>query len=207
MHLPSLLVCATPHKTHEHDEGRAASFGVGYGSPTRNGRDGARQVGQEARAASQPSTQAPWNPCPHAGSTLTRSPSASSDRQMAHSASAHAPVVLAFPAAAELTPSAAPAASDGSLGARAVRRRARQRTRSRAAAWREKARMETQARMMRMVATLEKKARELAHAAAGGDGEEVTMAGVAAFIGGEAVWLARRVMALSSLPCDVLMYS
>jgi len=45
---------------------------------------------------------------------------------------------------------------------RAMHGSARQRRRKRAAAWREKASRETQARMMRMVATLEKKARELA---------------------------------------------
>jgi hypothetical protein len=49
------------------------------------------------------------------------------------------------------------------LGARGrARRRARRRRRQRAAAWREKARRETQARMMRMVATLERNALELA---------------------------------------------
>uniref|UniRef100_A0A0E0J6P0 Uncharacterized protein n=1 Tax=Oryza nivara TaxID=4536 RepID=A0A0E0J6P0_ORYNI len=81
-----------------------------------------------------------WKLCPHAGSTP---PSASSDRQMAHSTSAHLPTIR--------TPNAAPTApdlsvlassSDAGLGGCGCahspesRQRARQRMRHRAAAWR-----------------------------------------------------------------------
>jgi hypothetical protein len=91
---------------------------LGYGAlVVRDGRDrdddGARQVGQDARVASHASTQAAWNPWPHAGSTRTRtrsppSRSSSSARQMAHSASAHTPAAtgLALP----------PSASEAGLG-------------------------------------------------------------------------------------------
>ncbi|URD99723.1 hypothetical protein MUK42_29659 [Musa troglodytarum] len=59
------------------------------------GRHSARQVGQEERPTSHASTHWAWNPWLQAGSTRTRSPSASSARQMAHSG---APATAVAPA-------------------------------------------------------------------------------------------------------------
>jgi hypothetical protein len=75
-HLPHLLLPPATTTT---------TVGAGSGLAVSLAMMGARQEGQLARVRSQASTHAPWNPCPHPGSTRTLSPSANSVRHIAHS--------------------------------------------------------------------------------------------------------------------------